>query len=45
MVPFFIFLLCALGTLTAFACCTAAGREDDAEEIYNQAYSEEQHIK
>lgn len=31
--------------MIAFACCTAAGRADDAEEIYNQAYSEEQHTK
>ena len=45
MTPFFISLLCTLGTLTAFACCNAAGRADDAEEIYNQTHSEEQHTK
>ena len=43
MTPFFISLLCTLGTLTAFACCTAAGRADDAEEAYNKTHGGEQH--
>ena len=40
MAPILIVLLCALGTLTAFACCTVAGRADDATEAWNKAHNE-----
>ena len=43
MAPILIVLLCALGTLTAFACCTAAGHADDATEAWNKAQDEASH--